>query len=288
MNGLFEELVLAKQTMEKQYGLIDLKPYLTKSWSAMNQPVSMGAYGWMMLRPFGFRVNRIFASGDSLDISLGLRARPIIINTPPQASVSPFPPNWDNPGKGDDFSIRLGIDLRYDSLSGILNRTVLPLTIQRKKGLFRKKIRIDSLAVSGEKDQRIACQLFISGKYAGKLALSGKPHWDTINRTMRLTAIEYDLKTKNRILGSAADLFERPIQKMLEEKIQFNLAGLMEERRKWIEARMQSADLGPIKCSGNLNRIDLLGWDTGKEKLSIQIGLQGRMQCRADLSRFSL
>ncbi|MFM7672707.1 MAG: DUF4403 family protein [Bacteroidota bacterium] len=288
MNGLWDELVLAKQSMEKQYGILDLRPYLISTWTNMNRPIALGQYGWLMIRPLGFRLNRLAAVGDSIDISVGLRARPVVVNTVPMAYMTAVPTDWDKPSTTDDFNLNVSLDLRYDSLSRVLNRTFLPISIKPEKGPFRKKVNIDSLTLTNGEGNRIQFKLHISGKYAGELILSGEPIWDSASGNMRLAKIEYDLKTRHRILGKAAQWFDSPIRKWLEEKCWFDLAGTLDEKRSWIEKTLNQAQTGPLKCSGKLDRLDWLSLENRSELLHIQIGLRGKMECRADLSKFSL
>jgi|LauGreDrversion4_2_1035121.scaffolds.fasta_scaffold01492_17 hypothetical protein len=288
MDGLWEEMVTAKKEIEKEYGKIDLRPQLIQNWSNMNRPISLGAYGWLMIRPLGFRLNRLEAKGDSIDLSVGLRARPVVVNNVPQTYMTAPPVDWEKPNMKDDFRIQMELDLQYDSMSQILNRSFLPYSIKPEKGPVRKNIQIDSLHLSAEGAQRINCQLHISGKYAGTLLLSGKPIWDSTSGMLGLSEIDFDLKTRHKLLGKAATWFDRPIRRWLEEKFKFDLAATLEEKRKWIEQQLNEADTGPLKCTGKLNRVKWSGWENRNQVLSIQIGLEGRMQCTADLSRFSL
>ncbi|MBM3923090.1 MAG: DUF4403 family protein, partial [Sphingomonadales bacterium] len=91
MSGLWEEMMAAKKELEKEYGRINLRPQLVQTWSTMNKPVSLGTYGWLMLRPLGFRLNRLEANGDSIDISIGLRARPVVVNSVPKTYMTAPP-----------------------------------------------------------------------------------------------------------------------------------------------------------------------------------------------------
>lgn len=288
MDGMWTELVQARQSMEKQYGSIDLRPYIFTHWSKMSRPIPLGEYGWLMIRPLGFRVNRLVAAGDSIDLSVGLRARPIVVNTLPQAYMSQVPADWDTPSQSDGFNIRLAVDLRYDSLSRVLNQALMPIDIKPEKGPFRKNVRIESIQVSAEKTERVRCQLQIAGKYAGKLVLSGAPKWDSARGILSLTEIEYDLSTRHRVLGKAANWFDRPIRKWLEKKFQFDIAALLEDKRKWIEQRLNEAEIGPLNCQGRLDRLEWQGSQAYSEYLSVKIAMGGRMFCRADLSQISL
>ncbi len=288
MDGLSEELSVAKKAFEKQYGIIDLRSKLAQVWSDMNRPVALGEYGWLMVRPLGFRVNRIAAIGDTLDLSVGMRARPVVVNTVPQAYMTALPTDWDKPTSSDDFSVKLSLDLRYDSLSSALNRSLMPVEIKPEKGPFRKTVRIDSIFLTGREEKRIRCLLHISGKYAGQLEMSGVPVWDSATESMKLSDIDIDLKTRHLILGKAAAWFDKPIRKWLAQKFQFDLAKPLREKSQKIEKYLSEVNAGPLQCRGKLDQTRWLGWNNNQEGMRLQIGIQGRMQCKANLSGFSL
>ncbi len=288
MDGLWEELTAAQRSMEKQYGKIDLRPHIVSAWSAMNRPIALGSYGSLMVRPLGFRVNRLAAVGDSIELSVGLRARPVVVNTVPQAYMTQVPTDWDKPSVSEGFRIRLEISLQNDSLSRVLNRTMMPMDIKPEKGPFRKKVIIDSLQIETAESGKVQCRLYLSGKYAGQLLMMGQPTWDSSTGILRLKDIDFDLKTRHLILGTAANWFDRPIRQWLEKKFQFSLSDRLAETRKWMEERLNSTDMQPLKCRGTLDKLEWLGWLTQPKSLVMRLGLQGRMQCTADLDGFSL
>jgi hypothetical protein len=288
MAGLWDELTAAQRALESSYGKIDLRPHLIPIWERMNQPIELGQYGWLLIRPTGLRLNRMQALGDSLDLSIGLRARPLVVNTLPNSNNNPLPTDWDPPTVNDGFRVRLEADLQFDSLSRIVNRRFLPVELTAKKGPFRKKVRIDSLTLTGSQTEQIQCQIHLSGKYAGVLSLAAVPQWDSVSGIWSLQQIEFDLQTRHRILGTAADLFDRPIRQWLEQKGRFDLRELLEEKRNTLNEYLKNAGNELIRCRGELERVYWLGSTIDSNGIRIQLEAQGTMRCTADLSRISL
>ena len=288
MSGLWEELTAAQQTMESSYGRIDLRSYLTPVWDKLNQPIEIGSYGWLMIRPAGIRLNRMIAQGDSLDLTIGLKARPVVLNTKPTPLTIGLPADWDTPTQQEGFRVRLEANLQFDSLSRLVNTDFLPVELSAKQGPFRKKLRIDSLTLEGTSTQQIQCQLHLSGKYAGTLQLVALPSWDSTTGILSLKNLEYDLQTRHRILGATAELFERPIRNWIEEKCQFNLQTLLDSKRKSLNQYLQQAGNDMIRCRGELEQFRWVGSEVNRHGIRVLVDLQGKMSCTADLSRFSL
>jgi hypothetical protein len=103
-----------------------------------------------------------------------------------------------------------------------------------------------------------------------------------------LREIDFDLNTRHRILGKAADWFDKPIRKWLEQKIDFDVASMLEDKRQSIEKQLNNIENGPISCRGQLNHIGWQGLEVRRDGLNMRFNLQGKMQCKADLSKFSL
>lgn len=288
MSGLWEELTAAQRSMESTYGRIDLRNYLSPVWEKLNEPIEIPSYGWFMIRPAGLRLNRMQAQGDSLDLTIGLKARPIVLNTKPAATKIVLPPDWETPTQESGFRVRLEANLQFDSISRLINTDYLPVELSAKQGPFRRKIKIDSLTLDGSNAQQIQCKLHLSGKYAGTLLVVAVPRWDSTTGILSLTNLDFDLQTRHRILGATADLFERPIRNFIEDKCRFKLQELLESKRKSINELLQQTGNELIRCRGELKQFRWLGSQIDRNGIRILLDLQGKMNCTADLSRFSL
>ena len=71
-------------------------------------------------------------------------------------------------------------------------------------------------------------------------------------------------------------------------KIDFDVAGMLEDKRQSIEKQLNNIENGPISCRGELNHIGWQGLEVRRDGLNMRFNLQGKMQCKADLSKFSL
>jgi len=288
MAGLWEELTAAQRSMESSYGRIDLAPLLAPLWDRMNQPINLGSYGWLLIRPAVLRINRMSAQGDSLDLSIGLSARPVVLNAPPGPEKQKMPADWDKPSTAEGFRVRMQADLRFDSLSQQINHDFLPIELSAKQGPFRKKIRIDSLSLEGSQTQQIQCRIHISGKYAGTLLIAAVPHWDASTGMLTVEELAFDIQTRHKILGAAAEIFDRPIRNWIQEKCQFRLQELLDSKRRSINEMLKQTGNQLIQCRGELEQFRWIGSEVGRDKLRMVVDLQGQMRCQADLSRLSL
>ncbi|MBK8698131.1 MAG: DUF4403 family protein [Saprospiraceae bacterium] len=78
MKGLVAELDAAKKDLDKNYGTVDLKPQFQKIWDQLNKVYDIYGLGWLKINPKGVHINRLYAQNDSLNIFLGLSAKPVV------------------------------------------------------------------------------------------------------------------------------------------------------------------------------------------------------------------
>ncbi|MEP6701332.1 MAG: DUF4403 family protein, partial [Bacteroidota bacterium] len=177
MKGLTTELDASKKDMEKTYGTVDLKSRFQQVWDQLNKAYNLYGLGWLQINPQRIRINNLFVNKDSLNIYLGLSAKPVIGFEKPAAKNSLIP-NLGPFSKQQGFSIFLDAVLGYDSLSNILNQQIKGKEFNFKKGFVKKKFIIDDCKVYGGGFEKLIIKINFSGTNSGIVYLVGKPVYD--------------------------------------------------------------------------------------------------------------
>src|SRR5215471_2518497 len=76
MDGLKEELDSAKVEMERNFKNYDLRPKFQMVWDQLNKVYDIYGLGWLQINPTQIRINNFFAKNDTLNISVGISAKP--------------------------------------------------------------------------------------------------------------------------------------------------------------------------------------------------------------------
>jgi hypothetical protein len=158
MKGLVSELDMSRKDMEKTYGSVDLKPYFQQVWDQLNKLYGLYNLGWLQINPQKIRINNLFLNKDSLNIFLGLTAKPVISFEKP-VDKNTWIPNVGSFSKQQGFSIFLDAILNYDSLSWILNQQVSGKEFDFKKGFIKKKFIIDECRIYGGGFEKLIIKL---------------------------------------------------------------------------------------------------------------------------------
>jgi len=219
INGLKEELDAAKVDMEKNFGLYDLRPKFQKVWDQLNKVYSLYSLGWLEINPSKIRIDNLFVKNDSLSINLGLAAKPLVSFERPQEHLTVVP-NITDFSSHTGFNIFLDAVLNYDSLSNIVSSQ---LSDKRFDITSSKYIVIKECMLYGMDNENLVIKVTFEGSEQGIFYLTGKPTYDAATKIIELKDLDFDIKSKNTLLKTAAWLFNKRIVSELKKYSRFDL-----------------------------------------------------------------
>jgi hypothetical protein len=287
MGGLTTELDAAKKDLDKRYGTVDLKPRFQQVWDKLNKVYNLFGLGWLKINPQKIRINNLFTLNDSLYIFLGLTAKPSISFEKP-AEQSSWVPNLGTFSRKPGFSIFLDAVLSYDSLSAILNQQLVGKEFDFKKLFIKKKFIIDSCKIYGAGNEKLVIKVNFSGTNNGVVYLLGKPVYNKDKRSIEVTDIDFDIKSKNILLGSADWLFDRKITKEITKQARFDLGGYIDTAKTTINAQLNQEWIKGIRSYGNISDIRLIGIYPMQQYLVIRSNCTGDLSVKVESINFSL
>lgn len=281
MKGLTTELDISKKDLEKSYGTVDLKAHFQELWDQLNKVQDLYGLGWLQVNPQQFRINNLFIKNDSLNIEMGLSAKPVIRFEKPQEKSS-WVPNMGSYKRQHGFSIFLDAVLSYDSLSQIMNENVAGKEFDFKKGFVKKKFIIDSCKVYGGGHDKLIIKINFSGTNNGIVFLTGKPVYDTAKRVIEVKNIDFDIKSKNILLGSADWLFDKKITREISKQARFELGAYIDSAKTTMNEQLNRELMKGIRSYGNIQNITLAGIYPMQQHLIIRSNCEGSLAVKAD------
>ncbi len=287
IKGLTAELDISKKDMEKTYGGVDLKSRFQELWDQLNKVYNIYGLGWLQVNPQKFRVNNIFINKDSLNIYLGVSAKPVISFEKP-AEKNSWVPNLGIYSKQSGFSIFLDAVLSYDSLGSILNQQIKGKQFDFKKGFIKKKFIIDSCSIYGGGFEKLVIKINFSGTNNGVVYLVGKPVYKKDERKIEVEEIDFDIKSKNVLLGSADWLFDKKITKEISKFAKFELGSYIDTAKLSINKQLNQEWIKGIRSNGNIRDINLIGIFPMPRHLVIRSNCTGDLSVKVDEISFSL
>ena len=287
LNGLKTELDFAKAELEKNYGLIDLKPRFQQLWNYLNQPYNIYDMGWLQVNPQRIKINNLYAKDDSLYVYLGLSARPVIGFEKPVAQTSAIP-SIGNIGRREGFSIFLDALLNYDSLSNIVNRHVANKEFDFNKGPVKKKFIIRDCQLYGTGNEKLIIKVNFSGTDNGVFYLTGKPVYTKETRILEIKDIDFDIKSKDALLKTSEWLFSRRIINEISRNTRFDLNEYIDTAKVRINEQLNQEWIPGISSAGLIDEIDLIGIYPLNHSLVIRSNCSGHLSVKVESIDFSL
>ena len=287
MKGLTAELDASKKDLDKRYGIVDLKPRFQQVWNQLSKVYNIASLGWLKINPQKIRINNMFAVNDSLNIYLGLSAKPVISFEKPVEQSSAVP-NLGTFSRQPGFSIFLDAVLSYDSLSNIMNQNLAGQKFEFKKGFIKKKFIIDECKIYGGGFEKLIIKIKFSGTNDGVVYLVGKPVYDKEKRTIEVADIDFDIKSKNFLLGSADWLFDKKITKEISKNARFELGAYIDSAKTSINQQLNQEWIKGMRSYGNIKDISLIGIYPMQQHLVIRSNCTGDLSVKVESINFSL
>ena len=273
--------------MEKKYGSVDLRPRFQQVWDQLNKVYSLYGLGWLQINPQKLRINNLFISKDSLNIFLGLTAKPVISFEKP-AERKTVLPNLAPFSRQSGFSIFLDAMLSYDSLSNIMNMSLRGKEFTFKKGFIKKHFIIDDCKIYGGGFDKMIIRIRFSGTNDGTVYLVGKPVYDKDKRSIEVQDIDFDIKSKNILLGSADWLFDKKITKAISEQARFELGSYIDSAKLTINQQLNREMVKGVRSAGTIKDIRLMAIYPMQQYLVIRSNCSGDMAVKVESVDFSL
>lgn len=287
IRGLTTELDAAKREMDKSYGTVDLKPRFQQLWDQLNKSYNLYGLGWLRINPQKIKINNIFIQRDSLHVYLGLTAKPIVSFEQP-ADKSSWVPNLGTVSRQQGFSIFLDAQLNYDSLGKIINAQLQGKEFDFKKGFIKKKFVIEDCQVYGGGYEKLIVRLRFSGTNTGVIYLVGKPVYDPELRIISIADIDFDIKSKNVLLGSADWLFDKKITKEIAKVARFELGSYIDTAKLSMAKELNRSWMPGIRSEGQIGNIQLTGIFPLQQHLVIRSNCTGNLSVKVESVDFTL
>ena len=287
MKGLVAELDISRKDMETGYGNVEMRSKFQQVWNELNKTYSIYGLGFLQINPQRFRINNFFIKGDSLNIYLGLSAKPVISFEEKVAAPSPLP-NLGPFSRQQGFSVFLDAVLDYDSLGRILNEKIQGKEFEFRKAFIKKKFVIDTCTIYGGGQDKLVIRVDFSGTNKGVVYLVGKPVYKKDSRTIEVEEIDFDIKSRNILLGSADWLFDKKITKEISKQARFELGGYIDTAKTMINTELNKEWTEGIQSRGNIREISLVGLYPLQKHLVVRTNCSGHLSINVDAVRFSL
>jgi len=272
---LRSELDTSIADMQRKMKSFGLKPYMQLMWDTMQAGYKIPGLGVMNFAPEQIRMSQAILKNDTMYLSLGLSARPSLINNIASGSRRSLPNLTDFSFK-NGFRIFTQLHLPYDSLNGIINKQMAGTIIPVGNGIFKRNIRVDSVRLLGG-GSKMYVQVYLSKGIKGIVYLEGKPNWDVTLLQLRMDSLAFHLKSRQLLVRTAGWVMDGAIEKKIKEACKFQLADRLKAIQYMITVKMNQQLYGGIYSKGYVNKLILENLVTNPTGIDIGASAAGRL-----------
>ncbi|MFT3749554.1 MAG: DUF4403 family protein [Agriterribacter sp.] len=279
MAQLKDELIIAGRDIEDSLNGLNFRPQFQQLWDVLNTSVKLYDIGYLQLNPEKLRMSSLYAQNDSLNISVGISARPLISLTKTTDHKTVVPDISDfTRRKG--FSIYIDAIMNYDSLSQLLTQQLFGKRIDMDK--LGKYIIIEKCELYGADNEKLIIKISFKGSDNGIMYLTGKPVFNPFKNELQVKDIDYDIRTKNFLIKTAKWLFNRKIINELNKYSIFNMQAYTDTLINKVNSQMNRELQKGIFAQGRMESIQVVNIYPLKENFVLRCNSKGELAIRID------
>lgn len=285
--ALKPSLAALDKELTRWLSTVDLRPGVETAWRELQEPRALGGQDlWLTLGPQAVSLGPIQATSDSLGLTLTLTARPGLTQGPrPDPVRRPLPPVTEAPALPGRSVVNLPVTLEWAEAARVARSRLGP---QGELAVGNGgRLAIQGLELSARGDRILV-------KVAGKVSppwpgpaveavvwLEGLPLWEPVTRSLKLTDLTLEVRTKDYLTQAAAWLLNGAWVTALEQTLAWDMGPELDRLRNQASAALASLPMAPhLVLSGRIDSLQVVDFtltDRGPEIL-------GRLEGTAEVN----
>lgn len=262
-----------EQEIDKQLKGIDIKAIAKDTWNELQEPTLIPGYGYLTLSPTALGMSDLVFSKQKAKFNFCLDIAPSFTTEIPSVKKASLPSlSVVKEDKGLNFE--LDVIVSFDSLTSFIKSSMVGSSFKVK----HKTISIDDIAVTGSVDNRIVLTTDISGAKKGRIYLLATPVLVDSLHVIKLTNVDFDIKTKSVLLKSAKWFFNSKITEMIEQKGIYDFQGMVNDIKNEINHSLTQQLTDEVQMDGAMNTIALKTLYYTNTHLVLRAQLDGKLK----------
>lgn len=274
MGHLKAQLDDARKSMEDTIRLMNLRQQFQKLWDGLNTVYPIYNYGYLLVNPEKIRISRFHAAKDTLYLTAGISARPVVSQVRPR-NIQTVLPDISDFTQRKGFNIYVDAYLQYDSLGRIINEQVKNKRIELEQ--FGKYIIIQNCEIFGAEKEKLILKIDFTGSESGTFYLTGNPEYNADKKTLQINNLDFDIQTKDFLVKTAKWMFNRKILQALQPYTRFELGPYEQDILNRINTQLNRDIYSGVKMYGKVDRISLKKIYPFKDMLVVRFNSAGNI-----------
>lgn len=268
---------------------IRIKPLIEQYWRDMQQPVLVNETykSYLQIIPEEVFLSPLRSNGQQLLINVGIKTQLNLYtgSVPLHESYKPLPKLRPDQKPDSTFSLFMSGDITYDYATELVRREFLNKTFSFENN--KQVVTITDLKVFGS-DNKLALMIGMNGstkqglfrkKFKGTVYALGVPVYDEKTQTLSVKDFDFDLKSKDVLVGAAEWIFKGTLKKSIESKLSYSMKAELDAARKLAQDAMTNTDINKnVRLNGKLVSLQPAGIYVGEKSVQVYMKASGDLQ----------
>lgn len=263
----------------------NFKSLLQPGWTALGQPIKIADIGYIVLNPSQVSLAKPSGSGNFLNFSAGITAKPdFYLANPGKVTVNSLPDISTGTGDGG-FYLNMDVHLDYKPLNDILKNNISDKRIRVAANGY---IDIQDAGIYGTGNNHLLIKVKFYGKqglapYHGILYFTCIPQYDINTGNFYINEINFDVNTIDKLKeGPAAWILTAAVKKILGQDVHFNVAGQVNGVKDKLSQSLNRRIGSNIVLSGRVDSLRLQGILPEKDFILVRVSTSGNLAVKVN------
>lgn len=266
---------------------IKLKPMALQFWNQLQTPIEVSEryQTYLKITPEFISMSNIKSDGKKIDVNLGFRSDISVISGYKPEPVEPRPlPKLQQQTRSDStFNLYFNVNVPYAFATEQAKKEFVGKEMQFDNGMQLITLNDISFFNNGDK---IGMMLDVYAvlkngifkkKFKGIVYALGTPVYNDTTQVVSIKNFEFDIKSRDALVGTAEWLLKNNLRKKIEEKLNFPVKEQLEKAQKTADESLNNAKIPGMKLKGKVENIKPQSIKLSEENIQLIIQSTGKI-----------
>jgi hypothetical protein len=267
--------------------LVKIKPYAEQYWSMIQNPIVVSEVykSYLSIKPEFISVSSIKSDGKRMFFYLGMRSD-ISVNSgeaPKNISYKPLPKLQQQQKNDSVFNIYVGASIAFKDATEIARKEYAGKTLSFDNN--KQVVTINDIEIYSNGD-KIGVMLNVNGlvkdglfkkKFKGVVYANGTPSYDEKTQTLFIKDFDFDIKSKDVLVGTAEWLFKGTFRKQIENSLRYPLASELERAKNTAQKSLDDLKFDKFSLTGKIEKFEPFGVQIVEDRMEVVIQAKGNL-----------
>lgn len=267
--------------------LLKLKPYAQEYWNTIQKPIVLSDVykSYLLIKPEYIAVSSIKSDGKRIMFYLGMRSDLSIMsgNVPDKIEYKPLPKLQLQQKNDSTFNLYIAAAVKFSDATELAKKEFLNKTFTFENGM--QQVTINDLNIFNNGD-KLGMMLDVNGfvkdglfkkKFKGKVYAIGNPYYDKATQTILIKDFDFDVKSKDVLIGTAEWLFKGSFRKQIESYLKYPIASELERAKNTAQKSLDDLNFSQFIIKGKVEKFEPLGVQVVEDRMETVLQTKGKL-----------